>query len=75
MLRECTHAHARTKRYQQVVVFDRFLSLVEVEALKTQGTREGFTPSVDAGKRLPDGKFEAIKSTARTSETSWCVGS
>ena len=28
---------------------------------------------VDAGKRLPDGKFEQIKSTARTSETAWVV--
>ena len=56
-----------------VVVFDKFLSLDEVEALKTGAQGVGFTQSVDAGKRLPDGRFEQIKSTARTSETAWLV--
>ena len=56
-----------------VVVFDNFLRPDEVEALKRLGAAEGFTESVDAGERLPDGRFRAIKSAARTSETAWCV--
>ena len=54
-------------------MFDSFLSPDEVEILKRAGAAEGFEPSLDAGKRLPDGKFEPIKSVARTSETAWCV--
>lgn len=56
-----------------VVVFDDFMTDDEVSALIEKGGQSGFSESVDAGKRLPNGSFAAIKSTARTSETAWCV--
>jgi len=56
-----------------VVVFDTFLSDAEVDALVRGSAKEGFQASVDAGPRQPDGSFKPIVSSARTSETAWCV--
>jgi hypothetical protein len=56
-----------------VVVFDAFTSPEEVAALIARGGQQGFSESVDAGKRLANGSFAAIKSSARTSETAWCT--
>jgi hypothetical protein len=54
-------------------MFNNFMNEEEITALKDGGAGEGFSLSLDAGKRLPSGKFEEIRSQARTSETAWCV--
>lgn len=41
-----------------VLVFDEFLSDTEVAAFVAQGHAQGFKRSSDAGRILPDGKFE-----------------
>ena len=56
----------------RVIVFDNFLSDEECDALVELGGQD-FTQSVDAGRRLPNGSFASIVSTARTSLTSWCT--
>ena len=41
------HHHANVVRVlQQVLVFDKFLSFVEIKALKAKGAEEGFEASV-----------------------------
>ena len=44
------------------MVFEKFLSNAEVDALVARGAEQGFDQSVDAGKKGDDGKFEKIVS-------------
>jgi hypothetical protein len=44
-----------------IVVFDKFLSDEEVAALVLRGGNEGFSQSVDAGERMPDGERKEIE--------------
>jgi prolyl 4-hydroxylase len=55
-----------------VVVIDDFITTQEADRLVELGYEEGYERSTDVGDETPDGDFEALVSTGRTSQNAWC---
>ena len=55
-----------------LLMFDNFLSDEEADAFISGGRTKGWVVSEDAGAMNPDGSFQAIRSSHRTSMTAWC---
>eukprot|EP00494_Astrolonche_serrata_P034338 UN34607 len=54
-----------------VLIFNNFLTDEEIQVFINHGRQ--WVHSVDAGEIGADGQFQSLKTTGRTSSTSWCV--
>lgn len=55
-----------------VITFENFVTEEECKHLIELGHINNYERSEDVGKLLPDGSFDSVQSTGRTSENSWC---
>eukprot|EP00536_Pseudo-nitzschia_multiseries_P011168 jgi/Psemu1/259631/estExt_Genewise1Plus.C_3660017 len=56
-----------------VVTLDNVISEPEAERLIQLGGSLGYQRSQDVGKKKPDGTYDALTSSGRTSTNAWCV--
>ena len=55
-----------------VITLENFLSEEEADRFIALGAIEGYEPSADVGRVLPDGSFDKDFNGGRTSTNSWC---
>lgn len=58
-----------------VVTLENFITPEEADRLIQLGAEEGYERSSDVGKIKPDGTFDSVVSSSRTSSNAWCQNS